>query len=332
MYCQKCGAQIVEGAKFCAKCGHEVGAAVIPAMEPATTGKRLINFILDRIFAYIGAWIIMLVGILIGFLVSSHGIVYAIFVIVAALFYLFGYYVLFEAVWQRTPAKWITRTKVVKSDGSKPKVLRILGRTLCRSIPFEAFSFLFGSNPVGWHDDLSHTLVVPSEYTADDIKKIDLAKKGGSSKVAVVIAIVFGGLVFIATIGVLATVVLTSLGGARSQANDAKIESSFSSARAQAELYYSANNDSYAGVCTSATGIRSLLETAGPAEYAGNNGDQAHAYVCNDSAGAWAASAQLSQEDEAGHVVYDCVDSTGVSAKYPYQLSDGQTSCDVSSQ
>ncbi len=44
-------------------------------------------------------------------------------------------------------------------------------------------------------------------------------------------------LVVIAIIGILATIVLTSLGGARSKANDAKIVGQLSNMRAQANLY-----------------------------------------------------------------------------------------------
>ena len=72
---------------------------------------------------------------------------------------MFTYYMLFEIFWQKTPGKWITRTKVVMADGSKPDFLHILGRTFSRFIPFEPFSFL-GKNPVGWHDQLSKTRVI----------------------------------------------------------------------------------------------------------------------------------------------------------------------------
>lgn len=50
-------------------------------------------------------------------------------------------------------------------------------------------------------------------------------------------------LVVIAIIGILATIVLTSLGSARERANDAKVQAQLSSMRAQAELYYSEHGD-----------------------------------------------------------------------------------------
>ena len=72
---------------------------------------------------------------------------------------IFFYYSLFEIISGRTPAKYFTKTVVVLSDGSKPKVTDILGRTLLRIIPFEYFTFLRGRKP-GWHDEYSKTFVV----------------------------------------------------------------------------------------------------------------------------------------------------------------------------
>src|SRR5689334_22470083 len=54
-------------------------------------------------------------------------------------------------------------------------------------------------------------------------------------------------LVVIAIIGILATIVLTSLGGARRKANDAKAQAQLSSLRSQAELYYGENGN-YGGI------------------------------------------------------------------------------------
>ena len=69
-----------------------------------------------------------------------------------------AYYTVLEGFTGRTLGKFITRTYVVTAEGLKPGFLTILGRTLCRFIPFEALTFLFSS--VGFHDRLSHTRVV----------------------------------------------------------------------------------------------------------------------------------------------------------------------------
>ncbi len=68
------------------------------------------------------------------------------------------YYTLFEMITGRTLGKLITGTKVVDLEGKTPDASRILVRSLCRYIPFDAFSFL-GDGP-GWHDTLSKTRVV----------------------------------------------------------------------------------------------------------------------------------------------------------------------------
>ncbi|HEY0062282.1 MAG TPA: RDD family protein [Telluria sp.] len=67
------------------------------------------------------------------------------------------YFVFFESIWGRTPAKFILGTKVVTDDGGKPGFGTILKRTFCRFIPFEPFSF-FGER--GWHDSISDTVVI----------------------------------------------------------------------------------------------------------------------------------------------------------------------------
>ena len=70
---------------------------------------------------------------------------------------MFTYYVFFEGIWGRTPGKLVCGTIVVTPEGTKPTIGRIALRTVCRFIPFEAFSF-FGER--GWHDSISDTHVV----------------------------------------------------------------------------------------------------------------------------------------------------------------------------
>lgn len=69
-----------------------------------------------------------------------------------------GYYLFFEGIFNATPGKLVTRTRVVGRDGGKPSFGQILGRTFSRFVPFEAFSFLGGNS--GWHDRWSNTRVV----------------------------------------------------------------------------------------------------------------------------------------------------------------------------
>lgn len=78
----------------------------------------------------------------------------------------FGYYVFFEGIFQRTPAKFLTRTKVVMENGERPHLHAIFIRTLVRFVPFEPLSFLFGSSG-GWHDAWSKTKFCSNSYKPD---------------------------------------------------------------------------------------------------------------------------------------------------------------------
>ena len=87
-----------------------------------------------------------------------------------------------EVIFQKTLSKFITKTKVVRLDGSKPTKSNILIRTFCRLIPFEIFSFLFPKKGC-FHDRLSNTMVVfgantpvwirMKEILLQQVKKID---------------------------------------------------------------------------------------------------------------------------------------------------------------
>src|SRR6185369_698077 len=91
-------------------------------------------------------------------------------------------------------------------------------------------------------------------------------------------------LVVIAIIGILSSVVLASLNTARNKGADAAIKSNLNNARAQAELYYDGNTQSYAGVCAAATSATpgGILTMKTGATTAGGT------VVCTDAAAAWA--------------------------------------------
>jgi uncharacterized protein len=69
------------------------------------------------------------------------------------------FFTLFETTTGRTPGKFVTGTRVVRTDGSQPEFNTILLRSFYRYVPLEPFSF-FGSEPTGWHDRWSETLVI----------------------------------------------------------------------------------------------------------------------------------------------------------------------------
>ncbi len=76
------------------------------------------------------------------------------------------YYLLCETLFKgKTLGKLITKTRAINLDNSKMGFEDTLLRTLCRIIPFEAFSFL-GNGP-GWHDKFSDTKVIKDRDWVD---------------------------------------------------------------------------------------------------------------------------------------------------------------------
>jgi uncharacterized RDD family membrane protein YckC len=74
-----------------------------------------------------------------------------------------GYYTLFEAATKgRTLGKMLTNTTAITQDGSPFTFKHALLRSLCRLIPFEPLSALFGYMP--WHDSLTKTAVVKKTW------------------------------------------------------------------------------------------------------------------------------------------------------------------------
>lgn len=137
-------------------------------LVPASLGKRLLNYIIDRIALRA---IVFFFGIFITdpYFISNLEVADMVFLIVLLLAALIGYFWVGEhLLGGRTLGKLITNTKVVDDyDGTRPSGTNILIRTLARAVPFEPFSILFNEDKVMWHDTWSRTLVV-------DVKKSTL--------------------------------------------------------------------------------------------------------------------------------------------------------------
>lgn len=120
-------------------------------------------------------------------------------------------------------------------------------------------------------------------------------------------------LVVIAIIGILASVVLASLNTARGKGADAAAKAGLSGARAQAELYYDNNSQTYLGVCAAASGISTQVAGAAlqSADTTVTNGGTGAALTstCNDTAAGWAAEVPL----KGATGTFWCADSSGVS-------------------
>ncbi len=147
----------------------------IQSCDVASKGLRFANLILDIIFINIlSAVIWFAIGFFVGAFSAAMGIADTVVPafqrlllsppvrLLVACLNMFVYFFLCEALWQRTLAKLITGTKVITVNGTKPTFGAIGTRTLCRLVPFEAFSFLTGK-PGGWHDWWSGTIVVRTQ-------------------------------------------------------------------------------------------------------------------------------------------------------------------------
>jgi membrane protease YdiL (CAAX protease family) len=132
--------------------------------KTATRGVRFANYLLDSIALLLFS---IAFGYLLGVILTFYYPSGTIFLddisflenLFLSIFLGVIYFTLFEAITGRTPGKLITGTRVVSVDGSQPEVKTILLRSLFRFVPLEPFSF-FGSEPTGWHDRWSRTLVV----------------------------------------------------------------------------------------------------------------------------------------------------------------------------
>lgn len=56
--------------------------------------------------------------------------------------------------------KFLTKTRVIRTNGEALTFSRVLGRSLARIIPFDAISIFFNESNTMWHDSLSDTIVV----------------------------------------------------------------------------------------------------------------------------------------------------------------------------
>lgn len=163
MLCKKCTREIPNTAAHCAYCGTATSGSSGPQspgsinnFTSATRGKRFINLLVDGFLLQIISSLLGAVGL--RYLFGEYG--YGGSWVFSWLLIPFGYYFISELMWSKTPAKFLTKTRVVTERGDKPTASHVAIRTLCRFIPFEALSFLFKSRPVGWHDRFAHTVVV----------------------------------------------------------------------------------------------------------------------------------------------------------------------------
>ncbi|RZJ73917.1 RDD family protein [Flavobacterium sp.] len=147
----------------------------------ASSGIRFANYLLDRIVDYLIGTTVL--GLLTYFVDMADETYYdqpytmIIRNFLIGLVFTMAYYFIMETTLGRTIGKFATSTVVVTDEGLKPTTRHIAIRTLCRLIPFDAFSFL-GSG-VGWHDTISNTRVVKiSAYEFQVVQESELEEIG----------------------------------------------------------------------------------------------------------------------------------------------------------
>jgi len=128
------------------------------SLDPAGRGRRFANYLIDTVAQVLLVAVLSAVSVVIwgesslAWMETTPDIVFG-------LGMMFLYYVPMEGLTGRTIGKFITRTVVVDEEGQRPSLGQVLGRTLARIVPFEAFSF-FSSDARGWHDSWPRTYVV----------------------------------------------------------------------------------------------------------------------------------------------------------------------------
>jgi ABC-type lipoprotein export system ATPase subunit len=138
--------------------GMAISSVRVADAPPASRVTRLVHFLIDTLLI---AVIALLVANALGHPVDLTAPDETVILLFSPLS--FGYYFFFEWITGRTPAKFITGSKVISREGLyRPSARAFFGRTLLRFLPFgmlEAVSFL-SKSPIGWHDSVSGTKVV----------------------------------------------------------------------------------------------------------------------------------------------------------------------------
>lgn len=102
----------------------------------------------------------------------------------------FFYYFLFELFFAKTPAKFLTQTKVVRKDRKKLDSNAVFIRSIVRLIPFEWISFCFAKHPIGLHDKFAQTIVISEKDEKISLQRIKLAKVIKTTLYILIIAII----------------------------------------------------------------------------------------------------------------------------------------------
>ncbi|MBE4947404.1 RDD family protein [Chryseobacterium culicis] len=148
----------------------------------ASLGVRLANNFLDLVVLYIVNYLFSTISNLLYevtsieffYFYSNGNMLWQI--LIGNFNYCLYYFLMENYLDGRTVAKYITGTKVISTDGTKPSTRQIMYRSLSRIVPFDGLSFL-GEN--GWHDKWSETRVINlKNYQAEIQAKSEIEALG----------------------------------------------------------------------------------------------------------------------------------------------------------
>jgi uncharacterized RDD family membrane protein YckC len=123
-------------------------------MKRVGEGTRILNFLIDTLIIFLLALVVNRIWkfnvVYWGYMPLNFGWIF--------FGTLFIYYTLFEYLFQRSPAKWFSYTKVVTTTGKRPAIWRILLRSLARITVIDLFFIPLLGKPL--HDYVSGTEVI----------------------------------------------------------------------------------------------------------------------------------------------------------------------------
>jgi uncharacterized RDD family membrane protein YckC len=123
-------------------------------MNKVGIGTRVLNFLLDTFLVFWLAFAAYKVGYFYAFFYRAPFFHYSAYFF--ATWFVYSFF--FESIFQRTPAKWISMTKVVNRNGGRPSVFQVFLRSLMRITIIDCFFIPFLDKPL--HDAVSKTEVV----------------------------------------------------------------------------------------------------------------------------------------------------------------------------
>jgi uncharacterized RDD family membrane protein YckC len=175
--CEKCKADVEDNFDVCWNCGSDKKGATISYIdngeqvifEESAEENSAINkdnqkanlelLLVPRNIRFYNVLIDFIAIIFITyFLLSLIGEVDENVILIFWPFVAFIYYLLFESLFGITVGKIVTKSKVINCFGEKPHFFSIFMRTLCRYIPFDAFTYL--TEGEGWHGAFTGTYVI----------------------------------------------------------------------------------------------------------------------------------------------------------------------------